>query len=248
MIIKKKEKKSSSRNIPSWFSTYKNYRNSALLLIRSKRFIEKSGRGKKKKKYSVHFVNSRGAISRDMKTAAKSDGGRSEIGKQRFTKLCPKGLKLRTTRDRNKQLLSSGSIPCDIDASGQTDSRGEATRPRPPGVIPTIYQIQCRVRAANISTGIRFTCKMPASYNTVPRIFQTGEQTSFVHSTWKPSIVVVIDRKSVNEFYRKCIKLIFKEQFFKASLQIYTVIHRSINRRGNRHPSYLKTFHRGNRS
>lgn len=26
------------------------------------------------------------------------------------TKLCPKGLKLRTTRDRNKQLLSSGSV------------------------------------------------------------------------------------------------------------------------------------------
>lgn len=184
MIIKK-QKKSSSRNIPSRpisrFSIYKNYRNSALLLIRSKRFIEKSGRGKKKK-YSVHFVNSGGAISRDMKTAAKSDGGRSEIGKQRFTKLCPKGLKLRTTRDRNKQLLSSGSIPCDIDASGQTDSRREATRPRPPGVIPTIYQIQwpSRVRAANISTGIRFTCKMPASYNTVPRIFQ---QTSFLLST-----------------------------------------------------------------
>lgn len=153
-------------------------------------------------------MNSGGAISRDMKTAAKSDGGRSEIGKQRFTKLCPKGLKLRTTRDRNKQLLSSGSIPCDIDASGQTDSRREATRPRPPGVIPTIYQIQwpSRVRAANISTGIRFTCKMPASYNTVPRIFQ---QTSFLLSTWKPSILVVIDRKSVNEFYRKSIKLIF---------------------------------------
>ena len=48
-----------------------------------------------------------------MKTTSKSDGGR-EIAKQRFHKVVPERLEtVRTIRvrlDRNKQLLSSGSI------------------------------------------------------------------------------------------------------------------------------------------
>lgn len=61
-------------------------------LIRSKRFIEKSGRREWKKKiFSTlceQCLRGGGTISRNMKTASKSDGGRSEIGKQRFAQSC----------------------------------------------------------------------------------------------------------------------------------------------------------------
>lgn len=50
---------------------------------------KRGGRGEKKKIFSTLCEQClRGAISRNMKTASKSDGGRSEIGKQRFAQSC----------------------------------------------------------------------------------------------------------------------------------------------------------------
>lgn len=84
-------------------------------LIRSKRFIEKSGRREWKKKnilYTLWTVSAgRGNnISEYENRVEKRWWTKRNWQTTVRTKLCPKGLKLRTTRDRNKQLLSSGSV------------------------------------------------------------------------------------------------------------------------------------------
>lgn len=97
MIIEKKKKKG-RKIICTKHSTASDHVNLQKLskqcrfLIRSKRFIEKSGRREWKKKiFSTlceQCLRGGGTISRNMKTASKSDGGRSEIGKQRFAQSC----------------------------------------------------------------------------------------------------------------------------------------------------------------
>lgn len=97
MIIekrKKKEEKSSARNIPPHpiTSIYKNYQNSADSLFDQSVSSKNRGGGSGKKKiFSTlceQCLRGGGTISRNMKTASKSDGGRSEIGKQRFAQSC----------------------------------------------------------------------------------------------------------------------------------------------------------------
>lgn len=119
MIIekrKKKEEKSSARNIPPHpiMSIYKNYQNSTDSLfdqsVSSKN--RGGGSGKKNIHYTLWTVSAgRGNnISEYENRVEKRWWTKRNWQTTVRTKLCPKGLKLRTTRDRNKQLLSSGSV------------------------------------------------------------------------------------------------------------------------------------------
>lgn len=120
MIIekrKKKEEKSSARNIPPHpiTSIYKNYQNSADSLFDQSVSSKNRGGGSGKKKnilYTLWTVSAgRGNnISEYENRVEKRWWTKRNWQTTVRTKLCPKGLKLRTTRDRNKQLLSSGSV------------------------------------------------------------------------------------------------------------------------------------------
>lgn len=120
MIIEKRKKKG-RKIICTKHSTASDHVNLQKLskqcrfLIRSKRFIEKSGRREWKKKnilYTLWTVSAgRGNnISEYENRVEKRWWTKRNWQTTVRTKLCPKGLKLRTTRDRNKQLLSSGSV------------------------------------------------------------------------------------------------------------------------------------------